>query len=434
LRLVYANKAFGERNGQPLSALLGKRPEQLEMPTALADRWTAALRQVVATGQPQEHYSTWPAPQGDRYYYSYLIPERLDGHVRTVLAITRDLNSVVEAQAQKAASEALLKAAEQAAHSGSYQLDLATGTLLFSEGMYRLFGEAPDTFLPTLAYIDSRTHPTDVAGVQQALDQAVRDQQPYHYRRRIYLPDGQLRLLEGRGNVVSNAAGQPLQLLGVVQDVTERQQAEQQRLQAVLEVQEEERRRIAESLLNGLGQLLFATKLQLDHLPSASQTTAQQEARRLLAEAIRQSRALSHELAPTPLQEAGLEAMLQDLCRSRSNRTIRWQCHVVLDEGRPLPPALQLGLYRLAQELVQNVSQHAQATQATLELDVLPEWVVLRVEDNGHGFPVTTTSHGLGLRTLYSRVALLNGTIELDSAPGEGTQVRVRISSAVLPT
>jgi PAS domain S-box-containing protein len=356
-----------------------------------------------------------------------MVPERLDGHVHTVLAITRDLNSVVEAQAQKVASEALLKAAEQAAHSGSYQLDLATGTLRISEGLYHLFGEEPSSFVPTAAYINSRTHPADVAVVQQVLDQAVRDQQPYYYRRRIYLPDRQLRLLEARGNVVSNAVGQPLKLLGVVQDVTERQQAEQERLQAVLEVQEEERRRIAESLLNGLGQLLFATKLQLDHLPSASQTVPQQEARRLLAEAIRQSRTLSYELSLTRCKK-------QDLCRSRSNGTLRWQCHVVLDEGRPLPPALQLGLYRLAQELVQNVSQHAQATQATLELDVLPEWVVLRVEDNGCGFDYPLTEQGLSPRMLYRRVTLLDGTIELDSAPGEGTQVRVRIPSSVLPT
>lgn len=69
--------------------------------------------------------------------------------------------------------------------------------------------------------------------------------------------------------------------------------------------------------------------------------------------------------------------------------------------------SLQLAVYRLAQELAQNVLKHAQATEATLEVDVLPAWVVLRVEDNGWGFDPAQTSDGLGLRSLRSRAALL---------------------------
>lgn len=432
LRLVYANKAFSEKSQQPLSALLGKTSREMDQPEALAGPWMATLRLVLETSQPQEHYHTWASPQGEIHYYSYLVPEQRAGQVFSVLAITRDLNSLVEAQATKAASEALLRAAEQAAQAGSYQLNLTTGALRFSDGLYRLFGEEPGAFSPTSAFIDSRSHPADARAVQQVVDQAVRDGQPYRYLRRIYLPNGQLRLLEARGSVLRDAAGQSVELLGLVQDVTEREQAAQERLRTVFDLQEEERRRLAESLRNRLGQLLFATKLQLEQVPPTTLGGASQEARRLLAEAIRQSRALSHELAPTPLPEDGLAAVLQDLCRTRSSRTLRWQCHVVLDEARPLPPALQLAFYRLAQELVQNVSEHAQATEATLELELLPEWVVLRVEDNGQGFTPTPTNLGLGLRTLSSRVALLGGTLELEAAPGQGTQVRVRIPVSFL--
>lgn len=431
LRLVYANQAFGEKSRQPLPALLGKTIQEMGQPEAIGGPWMATLRLVLQTGQPQEHYTNWTSSRGERHYYSYLVPELRDGQVLTVLALTRDLNPLVEAQATKAASEALLRAAEQAAHTGSYQLSLATGELRFSDGMYRLFGEEPGTVTPTLAFIDSRSHPADAGAVQQVLEQAVAGQQSYHYRRRIYLPSGQMRLLEARGSVISNAAGEPVDLLGLVQDVTEREQAEQEHRHSLLAVQEEERQRIAESLRNGLGQLLFATKLQLEQVSPASPTSANPEAHRLLAEAIRQSRALSHELAPTPLPEYGLEVVLHDLCRS--TRQLRWQCHVELDEARPLPPAVQLALYRLAQELVANVREHAQASEATLELEVLPEWVVLRVEDNGQGFAPATTPQGLGLRMLASRAALLGGTVELDTAPGQATQVLVRFPLTFLP-
>lgn len=80
---------------------------------------------------------------------------------------------------------------------------------------------------------------------------------------------------------------------------------------------------------------------------------------------------------------------------------------MVLDEAPPLPLALQLAVYRLAQELTQNVVKHAQARSATLEVDVLPGWVVLHVQDNGRGFDPAAPTAGIGLRTLRSRVALL---------------------------
>jgi signal transduction histidine kinase len=95
----------------------------------------------------------------------------------------------------------------------------------------------------------------------------------------------------------------------------------------------------------------------------------------------------------------------------------------------PLPKHLQLTVYRLAQNLAHNVAQHAYASEATLEVEVevLPNWVVLRVEDNGRGFDMDTVQEGLGMKTLRSRTASLGGVVHLDSALGEGTQVLVRL-------
>ena len=188
---------------------------------------------------------------------------------------------------------------------------------------------------------------------------------------------------------------------------------------------------MSESLHNGIGQILYATKLQLDLLPTEAAFSPRHRAAELLSEAIRQTRALSHELTPAILEEFGLEATLRSMCRNLSTPALRWHCHLVVDDSPPLPPAVQLAVYRLAQELTQNVLKHAHATAATLEVEVLPVWVVLRVEDNGRGFDPAQTTDGLGLRTLRSRAALLGGSVQVATAPGQGTQCHVRLP---LPT
>jgi PAS domain S-box-containing protein len=215
---------------------------------------------------------------------------------------------------------------------------------------------------------------------------------------------------------------------------------QQDLFEAVQAAQEAERRRIAEGLHNGIGQILYATKLRLDQLHPVSEANlpawqpAYRDANHLLSEAIRQTRALSHELVPLVLEEFGLAAALQDICYNVNSPQFYLQCQVQVDaDTPPLSAALQLALYRIAQELAQNIVKHARsATEASLELEIIPGWVLLRVEDNGPGFatlPATDTG-GLGLRSIRDRVALLGGVIQTGTLPRAGAYVRIRIPVA----
>src|SRR5690606_18305008 len=101
-----------------------------------------------------------------------------------------------------------------------------------------------------------------------------------------------------------------------------------------------------------------------------------------------------------------------------------------------LPKNFELMLYRMAQELLQNIIKHAKATHAVLELEHRNGHIHLLVEDNGRGFdPNATTGNGLGLKNLQSRIQALQGYITVESAPGRGTTVNItfdqeRIKSA----
>jgi PAS domain S-box-containing protein len=386
------------------------------------------MAEVADTGQPQDATVQFSA-DGQPVYLHIQYNKLHDGVVLVHENITERL--LAEQEVRK--NLRLLEQSEQVAQLGSWVYELATGELRWSAGMYRLFGLAPGTPVGPALYLDYAL-PDDrpvAARVVQALTTAPADlEETLHLR-----VQGEVRTLRLKAVLVRDEAGRPLRLLGVDLDISRVQRLEADNLhlrlrqqqglfEAVQAAQEEERRRISESLHNGIGQLLYATKLQLDRLPDAPAASPRREAARLLGEAMQQTRTLSHELTPAILEEFGLEATLQGICQSLSTPTLRWRYYFELEQ---LPLPLQLAVYRLAQELAQNVLKHAQATEATLEVEVLPAWVVLRVEDNGRGFDPARTSDGLGLRALRSRVALLGGTVHLTTAPGKGTQLQLRI-------
>jgi two-component system NarL family sensor kinase len=215
------------------------------------------------------------------------------------------------------------------------------------------------------------------------------------------------------------------------------QLAQQQQLtNAVLDAQESERQRIAESLHNGLGQLLYATQLHLNSLASTTSQEAFTESKRkaeyLLRAAIDQTRTLSHQLTPGILQDFGLEVAVQDICRDFNSPQLRLVSEVSV--SRSLPPSLALALYRMVQELINNVAKHAHATEASLHLIEYDGWLELQADDNGKGFDHNQPrTKGMGLNALRDRVKLLNGLLSIISSPGRGTHINIRIP-LVAPT
>ncbi|WP_426061644.1 PAS domain S-box protein [Hymenobacter sp. B1770] len=225
----------------------------------------------------------------------------------------------------------------------------------------------------------------------------------------------------------------------LLRDVTERnrlhttaaafkaqQQAETFRM--ILMAQEVERKRIAEALHNGVGQLLYATKLHLEE--NTCTPTATAEALVLLEDAIKATRSVSFELTPSILEDFGLAVALQKLAKSMPPAKLQLSLYLTGLE-RPLPPVLTLAIYRMVQELLNNVVKHSRAEEATLHVAYEDHHVHISMEDDGGGFNVATamgSAQGIGLASLYNRAALLGGQFELVSRPGRGT-----IASLTLP-
>ncbi|MCK6487750.1 MAG: HAMP domain-containing protein [Planctomycetes bacterium] len=208
-------------------------------------------------------------------------------------------------------------------------------------------------------------------------------------------------------------------------------------MQRLVQAQEDERRTIARELHDHLGQLLTALLLDIER-PAADEAEAAARLRlagrvRVLVEEVRR---MAWGMRPSVLDDFGLVTALarqaEDLGRTGP---LRIACEAVgLGEGERLPSAVETALYRIAQEGLTNCLRHAQATSASVVLVRRPGQVSLVVEDDGRGLPAEPPAgRHLGLAGMRERAGLLGGTLTIESAPGQGTTLRVTIPLADAP-
>jgi two-component system NarL family sensor kinase len=194
----------------------------------------------------------------------------------------------------------------------------------------------------------------------------------------------------------------------------------------------EERNRLAREIHDTLAQGLTAVSLQLESADALLEAEANPERlRKIVQQALTLTRANLEEarrsvldLRAAPLEGRTLVQALKMLLKQ-----VEVPVELSLSgSGRPLPPRIEIGLYRLAQEALTNIGHHASATTAKVELVTSPEMVQLVVWDNGQGFdPEAIPENRYGLIGMNERVKLLHGRLHLESSPGEGTRIEVVI-------
>jgi signal transduction histidine kinase len=196
----------------------------------------------------------------------------------------------------------------------------------------------------------------------------------------------------------------------------------------VIAAQELERRRLARELHDETGQALTSILLGLKSIRTARSEKeaerAEAELRELVVQALRDVRSLAVELRPAALDDFGLVPALERLAGTFSERTgIRATVAATLGDAR-LPPETETVVYRLVQEALTNVVKHAAASEVGIVLTRRDGGVSALVEDDGQGFAASDIrSEALGLLGMRERLALLGGTLAIESAPGEGTSV-----------
>ena len=155
-----------------------------------------------------------------------------DGTPLRMVGVNVDVTERVRAEEERRRSEAMLREMERIAHIGSWEWDLETGALSWSDEMYRVYGLDPDSGPPTYERYVALQHPDDRDMVQNTVQRALENGSAFAYDHRIVRPDGELRYVHGRGRVVRGESGRPVRMVGSGQDITERKQVEEALLRA----------------------------------------------------------------------------------------------------------------------------------------------------------------------------------------------------------
>jgi signal transduction histidine kinase len=201
-------------------------------------------------------------------------------------------------------------------------------------------------------------------------------------------------------------------------------------LKGVVQGEESERSRIARELHDGIGGMLSAAMMRfmtIRHSNEAiTQMPAYNEAMAMLNGIGEEIRKTAHNLMPEVLLQQTLPDALRSFCSSmqQEDRQIDFQSFGSFDE---LPQDMKLTIYRIVQELLKNIVQHAEATHVLVQLLMHEQVLTITVEDNGKGFDAGAVKTGMGLHNLQARVNSLAGHFTLDSAAGRGTSVYIEL-------
>jgi PAS domain S-box-containing protein len=338
---------------------------------------------------------------------------------------------------------ARLVEAQEMAKIGSWEAELHSWSVIWSEQTHRIFETDPSRFHPTRPKFREFIHPEDRAKVDTAFVASLDKRSPSTVEYRIVLPDGRVKILEERWQAFHDEEGKPVRAAGTCRDVTERVRAEEelQRLSGqLLRLQDEERRRIARDLHDSTGQDLVALATTLSQLhasiPSSSRRLRKlaSQCRALADQCVREVRTLSYLLHPPMLDEAGLEDAIRYYAGGFTERTgIRVELEISPLLGRMKPDA-EMALFRVVQESLTNIQRHSGSSQARIRIERDPGMITLEISDKGGGIPGNLRRQngklsfglGVGIPSMHERVKLIGGKLDIESN-SSGTTVRATI-------
>jgi signal transduction histidine kinase len=196
--------------------------------------------------------------------------------------------------------------------------------------------------------------------------------------------------------------------------------------ESMLKGEQQERQRIAQDLHDSIGGMLTGLKFKIAG-DVAKGTLLTDEVPQKLNDILGEVRRISHNLMPESLRQFGLIAALEQLCLAMKNSHVSIQFENYEPE---LNVDFQKGLaiYRIVQEAISNALKYANADAIIVQVSKSDEVLHILVEDNGKGFDSAVLNYGLGLNNMVNRVKWINGSIDIQSKLGSGTQIEIGVT------
>jgi PAS domain S-box-containing protein len=374
----------------------------------------------------------WVAAKGKFYYSPEGEPERM-------LGMTVDITERKVVEEALRESEERLRLAAQVGKMYAYDWDVATDVVIRSEEATRILGLTGESIGFTKQRLLAIVHPEDRAQLISS-NAAITPESPnVQTTSRFLRPDGSVLWVERTGHAFFDEQGRMVRMIGMVADITERKLAEEALSRVggrLIEAHEEERAWIARELHDDIGQrlALLANSIALmgqdspDSTPQTHNRVSEQLKR--VQEISGDVQAMSHRLHSSKLKLLGIVAAAKGFCQEFSEQQ-KVEIDFIHTEIPPaVPEEISLCLFRVLQEALHNAVKHSGARHIDVELRGAPDGIHLTVRDSGVGFDpeAVVNNRGLGLVSMQERVNLVKGTFSIDSQPGRGTKINVRLT------
>jgi PAS domain S-box-containing protein len=450
-RIQWINAAFTRVTEYTLEEVIGKRPEDFLYGEETNEN---AINGLLVNRMAHRTFDTELmiySKSGRKVWITLQAQPQFDnkGKLTGYFAIGIDSTERKNWEEQIAHHQRLMQQAEQIAGLGSWENNLKTGATIWSDEMYRIFGwnidAAPPNSEQQLAFI----HPDDKEYVLMNLQQAT-EEGDFDMEHRIVRPDGTIRILRSQGQVIKNHLGEPEKLVGVLHDITDQKQAEEQLRQqearlaeervnhqrqiarATINTQEHERSEIGKELHDNVNQILASAKLFLSSpfLEGDEREMFTNKAAEHIHMAIEEIRKLSKSLVSPSAADLGIIETINDMIGD-----IKWAQkidvlfnHGGIDEAK-LDYGLKLTIYRIVQEQLTNILKYAEASKINITIKKQGKKISLIISDNGKGFDPSTKRKGIGFNNIINRADVFNGKVDIQAAPGQGCTVKVEFDN-----
>jgi PAS domain S-box-containing protein len=369
------------------------------------------------------------------------ILEALTGGVAfSVLILGAVLAERAGAESKLARAHASLAEAQQLAHIGSWEWDIPSNRITWSDELYRLYGLEPQSVEIDYETYVNHVHPEDRTLVQESVQEAAAERRPFAFQHRVLLPDGRLRWVQGRGRVILDDDGTPVRMVGTSQDITERKRIDELR-DSILSAVSHELRTPLTSIIG------FAVTLKeqearveerirkemIDHLAEQAHKLG-----RLLSDLLDIDR-LRHGFVQPSLRPTDVGELVEQIVRDHSSETRVIKVDAELAIAEVDAPKVE----RIVDNLLANAVTHTSAeSEISVRVEKQEDGVLIAVDDRGPGVAeedreaifeifnrgsgdLNASGTGIGLSLVAQFTALHGGRVWVEENPGGGASFRV---------
>jgi two-component system, NarL family, sensor histidine kinase UhpB len=375
-------------------------------------------------------------------YFKLVVKRNHAGQLSRLIGFMQDITE------RKLAEESIRKSNERyqfvnkATLDVIWEWDFYTGAGLWGEGLVTMFGYAEDKLKYDESWQAEYIHPEDRERVSKNIEYHLENKiQNWQDEYRFRSADGSYRFVYDRGFILFDKENRPYRMIGAMTDMTEKRRLEkevaehdlyQQKLitEVTIEAQEKQRNELGRELHDNINQVLSMVKMFLSMALEKDDKRDELLKRSLgnLNQAIEDIRKLSKSLVAPSLGDLGLEdALLYLIEEMNLAKELELEFIREISDPKKIYKNMELMLYRIAQEQLNNIRKYAKAKKAIITLKTSEDNLFFSIADDGVGFDPSKNANGIGLKNIRSRVDFYSGTVNILSAPGKGCVININL-------